>query len=504
MLARLESGRAFEVLHRDVLLTAREEVATKWPAHLAKDDDKAQAHRDIALALKARLDRGERPELLARAEGKKGVDRYLVKVGDLAFPIEAEQPGYGQVSLRLYLPLPAKRAKVDLDKGFDEVPRLTLTRGNGPTTHLEVNDKGQDRDLSYAWALFEVTASVLRQVQPRAAGVEKVFDPVLEQDVKVAAPTTPGGRAVRALLAAGPQVASAGGPPVGHDLVFAGAWRGQLLAVTSRRAADSAVQVWLQGRDGWTQVAAPEHFALPARGASVVLEQDNLHVIGGVDGDGKALATHLTFDLARGTGAQGWSRRPDLPEGVAWPAVLRGGREPLLAGGVAGFYQRAGKEQEKLRRPQGLTRMLAQVQQGRWAQRAAAPGEVTGASTAEAHGCLFVGPGNAREGKVYAYDTQRDGVWAALPDLPERLGLGQVFVDGERLIYAGGFDQAGRPSDALYALRLSDPDPKWALLGRSAYCAGMARVVEVAGKPVSVMVVPQGSRTFHLDLGGGR
>lgn len=512
MLARLQHGRAFEALHHDVLRTAQDEVATRWTPGLAGDEEKAQAHKDIALALKARLDRGERPELLGESEGKKGVDRYLLKVGDMAFPVEAEQSGYQEVSLRLYLPIPAKRVNARFEKGFGElyarplkeVPRITLTRGNGPTTHLKVNDKATDRDISYAWALFEVTASLIRQVQPKPKAEKVVFDPALDRQVKVPAPLGPGGRAVRALLAAQGQVPASAGPPVGHDLVFAGAWRGQLLTVTSRRTEGAQAQVWLQARDGWAQVEAPEHFQLPCRGASVYLEQDTLHVIGGVDEAGKPLDTHLTYDLTRGTDARGWSRRPDLPAEVAWPAVLSGTREPMLAGGVAGFYQRAGQEQEKLRRPQGLTRMLAQVQPGRWAQRAAAPGEVTGASTVEAHGCIFVGPGNAREGKVYAYDTAQGGQWAALPDLPVRVGLGQLFVDGDRLIYGGGFDAQGRPSDALYALRLSDAEPRWQQLGRSPYCAGLARVVDVGGKPVSVMVSPQGSRAFHLDLGGNR
>lgn len=521
MLDRLRSARPFEVLAGETVGVAVRETASKFPKELEKDEVGRRVHERIALVLQGLVEKGAEPQLLAARErsGRGGVDLYFVQLGRVVFPIEAKPERHGTTALRIFEPVSAKAfdaraAREDGLKGVygdaaDRMDRIALFRGNGPSTDYAANEGKVKKDLSYAWALWEVASSLVRQVARSKPAERVVFDPVLEIERPVERPRDAGTRAVEAILgAAGKQVAATAGPPVGHDLLGAFSWRGRAVAVTSLRGGDQPVKVWVQSQQGgeavWLEASLPKDAKAPRRGATAALEGDVLHLFGGVNEQGDTLASHWSLDLGKCReryAPEQWQRRRDLPDPVAWPAAVAADRETFVAGGVAKFYVEAGEKKVKL---PAEVRRLVRGGDGDWRVRAAAPGDITGASTLYSGGCLFVGPGNGRDGRVYVYDNTQGGAWAVLPRLPEAVGLGQLFRRGDELVYAGGFSADGRPSRSVFALDLEQPRPQWRKLGESEYGAGMARVVESFGRQVALMVSPEGSRCFHLEAGGAR
>jgi hypothetical protein len=512
----------FAILDSEHFRIAVDEVSSHFPADAKKAVRKM--HEEVAEPIQAAARSGSTPSVLSAWTLPKpdGAELYLVAVGKKVFPMVVREAGWGERELRLYPPLLAKDVDDDrirnkglkglYDENLGDLSRIFLRRGDRPATDAEFGDVTTYRDISYAWALWETASGLLRSARANTARARDQADAdraARDADVlNISVPSAPA--SIESILAAAAgasgELPSTGGPPVGHDLVDATSWNGRAVAVTTERDTSQTARVWLSDRkDGqlvWREIPLPDASDLPRRGVSMTLAGDTLHLVGSVDRDGKPESIHWEYDLRQGQrlgfDATAWSRGEKPGDGVAWPVVACVDDRPHVVGGVAGFYVRASDGSRSLDNREINHRRGMEILGQRWATRSAAPGEVTGASSVSGRDFFIVGPGNKRDGKVYLYHTGRGGAWYVLPDLPREVGLGQVILQGDTLIYAGGFDKNGKPSKAMWALDLNSMAGEWRPLGNSPYAAGKARLVEVNGRWWSVMVTPKASRAYQL------
>lgn len=514
MLDRLRSGKAFEALHRDTWRVALREVETKFTDKLGGDPAIKKAQQKLALPFKHALERGLEPTLAGKYRVGADQDLYALRLGDTIFPITAQNDRWGRSELTLWEPIPAHKFKdpAILHRGLsgfydgpkNEAQSIKLLRRDGPTTDLSVNGQEVIKDQSWAWALWETVGAAVRRAEAtRPKAVPKVFDPVLEREVERPVARDAESRLIdAAIVGAQRDLPASAGPPMAHDLLGAFSVRGRPVVVTSLRGSDEPVKVWLQDKPGapWMELPLPPRGA-PVRGATVLVKDDQLHLMGGLDAQGKVLDRHFTLDLSRANPRthrpEDWQELARLADPVAFASAISDRRETFVAGGVAGFYAKQG---EKAKAPAYVRKLTASAGND-WRTRAAPPNDMVRGATLAREGCLFIGPGNDCSSKLYAYDNQAGGVWHVLPQLPGQLGLGQLLMRDGKLIYAGGFEANGRPSSAIYQLDLDSLEPTWKKLGDSPYVAGFSKLLEANGKLMSVMVTPAASRVFHLDLG---
>ncbi|MBI4821224.1 MAG: hypothetical protein HY791_33500 [Deltaproteobacteria bacterium] len=518
------SGRAFEALGREGFEVARGEVATRFPDSFKKRKTASACHESVALPFKAAVDSGKDPVgLLSLSLGKK-VDSFevvefgatpddkkselhFVKLGSEVFPIQADADLWGKKSLTIYEPRPIsnlKRKAIEQDgiAGFygqkAEVRSITLFRDKGPTTHVQFDDQEVDKDLSYGWALWEVASSVLRRADRGKDGFGVGSAAALPS--ASSAPSVLG--SLSSILNQSGKT-EALGPPRGHDLLFAGAWRGRPLAITSYRDGQHKIAVAVQektpsGKLAWIDLALPDSKSVPVRGASAAIVGDELHIFGGLDAEGESLRSHFVLDLAAAH-KSGWAgdlfeSAQALEDGLAWPVVAATKKETLVLGGVGKFWIEGKKKVANHRRG-----MAAAPKGGSywWQKKSHAPADVTNAPSAVGRDAVFVGPGTNRDGKVFAYDTEAGGEWVKLPELPQKIGLGQLHVVGETLVHSGGFKENGDPCRAIYSLDLAAPDPGWKKLGESDVVQGRAKLVESHGRMVALLVNGDQRATFY-------
>ncbi|MCK6547286.1 hypothetical protein L6R52_15655 [Myxococcota bacterium] len=530
MLQKLQSGRSFEVLASPSFKIAIGEIETKFRDWMANRPTAKRCHENVAMPFKRALARAEDVTLLLNGEGRKGGDFYFIAVGDQVFPMRARKKDWNPAELTIFEPVHVRRfdaKQVDkhglealYDKDPKDIDHITVSREHAPTTHVRFKETDTLRDESYGWALWEASSALIRRVVAReeAKAPKKVFDPVLEQDVDVKAPARYG-KVASALLGSinkAGAAPAAPGPLVADELLAAFSFNGRPVAVTSQRpvlgadgkATQPSVKIWVQekrnGQTLWVDLPPPKDAKLPTHGTTAVLDGGTLRLFGGLDADGDATRTHLSYDLAAAFRDRHkpelWRTEAPLEDAVAWPAALATDRETFLAGGVAGFYVKAAEDRDKAK-AKVLThrRDLKVLGRNGWKRRDPFPTDLTGASTAFGKGCLFVGPGNQMSGRIFVFDTDREGASIELPKLPKALGLGQLLLEGSRLLYAGGFDGDGKPSKGVYELDLDDIAPKWKHLGDSAYAQGTARVVEAQGSVISLMIA--GGKSVAYDLG---
>lgn len=507
---RLASGRPFDVLHASVFDTALRETTSKFGADLAKSESAVRCHRAITEPLqKALSSSDEIRSIFSGEESERGV-LEVVQIGKVAFPMIVRELKHGMTAIELYPAMKPSQVntRAAAQKGVaglygekkKDLDSLAVIRGHGPTTDLAINGK-VIRDVSYAWALFEVAAHALRRATTvEAPTTKRVFDPVLEQDVTVQIEKTPGARAVGALMNGAFDATPAAGPALAHELCGVGEYRGRTVAVTARRAMGEGVRVYVETDAGWRSLPIPNDTAWPVGGVTVVQAGDRLHLFGGVDTDGDVLPSHFSVDLNRldPEDDDAVRRHRDLAEPSAWAAAVSDGRDVFLGGGVAGFMVKAGERRE---RDKIKNQAFALVRDGTQATRAPAPGDLTRSYALSHGGCLFFAPGDSRDGKVRIYDNTRAGAWMTLPALPADVGLGQLFVDRTKLYYAGGFAQGGEPHTGIYAIDLANPRATWTKVGDSAYAAGLARVVVKNGSIQSLMVTPGGHSAVFTAKG---
>jgi hypothetical protein len=502
--------RPFEVLGGDLIATARAEIASKFSSEIAKDATKKRCHETIALPLKEALDSGLKPELL-HSHWTSGGEVFFVKLGSRVFPIKAGEGGWGKKSVSILEPLSS--SQVDKKKltgegleGFyskkDKFDSVTLFRSSGPSTNIQWNDSQVSLDQSYAWALWEAALAAVRLAHHAERAKDK-----LEKSV-----TSPYGSAERTIadvlpaLLSGTGTAEASGPPLGHDLLDAFSWNGRPVAITSDRRGDRAVSVFVLDKVGqeraWIELPFPSGTSgVPCRGVSALLSGDRLRLFGGVDQNGVVLKSEWSYDLWSGSkmawSSDPWKKGGSLPDSTALAVAAMTSKETLIVGGVAGYYVKGGEKSLDSRRG-----MVAESKSwsAPWTTRAAAPGDVTGASSVVTKDVLIIGPGSARDGKLYAYDASSGGSWSKLPELPIQVGLGQVHAAGDTLYYTGGFFSDGKPSKAIYSLDLAELSPAWKKLGESDYVAGRARLVQSNGHMISLLVSPKARITFHPGL----
>ncbi len=506
---RLASGRAFDVLHAPILDIALAETTSKFGPDLAKSASAVRCHRAIAEPLQKALANSNDIKSVFRTDEDDRADLDVVQIGKALFPMVVRQLKHGQTAIELYPP--GKRNDFDFSAAKrlgvaglygakkKDLDRLVVIRGHGPGTDLVVGDKSPMRDVSYAWALFEVAAFALRRANaPKKVTTETRFDPVMEVDVTVEKKKTSGGRLVSALLE-GKFGAPSTGPALAHELCGVAVHRGRTVAVTARRATGEGVRVHFETKDGWRSLPIPEDTAWPVGGVTVAQSGNKLHLLGGVDTDGDVLDSHFTVDLDKLDFAGGIEKEPGLDDPSAWASAVADGRDVFIGGGVAGFMVKAGEQRQ---RDKIVNRGFALVRRGGLAERAPAPGDLTRSYALSHGGCLFFAPGDARDGKVRIYDTSKAGAWLTLPKLPESVGLGQLFVDDLTLYYAGGFTEDGKPHDGIYALDLSDARAEWTKVGQSPFCAGLSRLVD-KGDRVEALAIAPGQSAVYTAKGVG-
>jgi hypothetical protein len=308
----------------------------------------------------------------------------------------------------------------------------------------------------------------------------------------------------------GAPVGVTAGPVLGTDLLGAVSWMGQPVVVTSDRSG-GPVQVQIERRLAdnstvWWPVPMPDMAGMPHRGCGVFLDGEQLHLLGGVNAAGETLNNHWVLDLqalrTSGFLKPAWKSATPLPEKSAWMASVMTDRDAFSTGGVQGYFLQRGKDKDG----NGIdVQSLARTRhtqvgglQANWRERAAPPSDTTGSHAITVGNVVVTGPGNRRDGAVSCYDLN-EKAWFALPQLPTSVGCGQLHSDGTQLLYTGGFLQNGAATDAIYALDLNDPYANWRAIGNNEAVAGNARVVDRAGKQVSLIVTPNGSAMAHLE-----
>ncbi len=266
-----------------------------------------------------------------------------------------------------------------------------------------------------------------------------------------------------------------------------------------------------KGSPTWVPVEPPRDDRFPLRGATVTVAGPLVYVDGGFDAKGELTRSRFVYDLSQGAGSgfskEAWSRNSDYDAG-AFPVVAHvdtdRGTFNMRGGGIGSVDEAEGKLRAIIRETPRLYRSGSNGY-----------GDIVGssgalqrrrhrrASTLSIGQFVFIGPGSKRDGKVVLLDT-RSKDEADVPDLPAKVGQGQLRLEDSKVVYSGGFDPKGRPSATVWSLDLNDSKPKWKEAGESAYLAGPAKVVDLGdGRGASVMVTPKGSAMWFLEAGVG-
>ncbi len=527
MLGALQSSSTFEALARGQFGLAVREIDEKL-GDFARRPNAVRCHEHISMVLKRAIDAGLPAQRVQHYEGKDWTWDF-VQLGETVFPMRSRKKDWKSPSeLQLLPPLAADRVnwkgwdkeglKGLYGKDYETIDRITLYREQGPTTHIRFRDAEPDFDRSYAWALWEAAAGVLRRgtQAAEAKGPRKVFDPVLEIEVPAIRPDSLGkvGRAIVESIGK-KNVPFTQGPQPADDLLAAFSWNGKPVVLTSQKpikredgtTEHPPVRLFAlekhAGQQTWVEIPGPRGGELPVAGVSAVLEGNTIHLVGGTGADGDPKNSHFSYDLGAAARdrhrAAHWNVERPLEENVAWVSAVATERELFLSGGVAGFYvKEAGNNPEKMMKTRRDLRIYTRANRQ---QRDALPIEDRGGSAAAGHGVVFVGPGAARSGRFFAYDMNKNGTLTELPRLPFNAAFGQLVYEGKsKLLYSGG-EKDGAVSKDIYELDLTDLQGEWMKVGESDFAQGPARIVDAYGHPLALMIRDGNAACFHLDLG---
>jgi hypothetical protein len=485
-------------------------------------------HDSIITPLHAELAAGTQPELLLAWESDAKKEVHIIKIGERLFPIVSQDQGYGKRSIHLRPPRPANEVDVDAlrrdpnlknfyGKNLDEVERISLTRAHLGAPDVKFEGDKKDVGDAYALGVWDAASSAVHRAYiayERSDRVERAKRPGVEN----------GDRKQRSIIdvllhpKGEVKVEENVGPTTGHNLLFLDAWRGAAVAISSRDDQAEAVTVWIKHRDRWRPIPWRDELASapPFRGAAAFIEGDQLHVIGGIGEQGDFKRAHFVYDLAKGSrgmppfAADAWSETTPLSEGVAWPTAISYDKRTYVASGISAFYVREG---EVKKRPLPRTK-LEVAERNKFEKLSDMPSDSKDGYALRDDRGFVIGPGWHEEevngervrrltGKIYHYDIVDGGSWHTLPALPRRMGLGQLFREGNTMIYAGGFEEGEngkwKRSNAIFALDLDGLDPTWKQLGESEYVGGKSRLVNAGGRWMSLYLSPEGSRCYHLE-----
>jgi hypothetical protein len=495
----------FPVLAQATLAKHVDNVAAAFPDKSKKLA--ARLEEEIALRVAAAAMANTTPTLLASVPNGHG-STHAVKTRLGVFVIDEHWEGNKQC-LKLFTPLHPSDfklkklesggvAEVYDEKDWKKVDRIVIDILPSRVDVFLNSDRETSLEGTWSRALAESALAVLNRAKASAARAADGLD------------SSSGARGSRvnlvdALTARAPKTTS--GPPLGTDLEGAVSWRGMPVVVTSDRDGAGPAHVMVERRDGtgvWWPIPVPDNAKFPSRGCSVMLDGDQLVLAGGFDVNGvQPTAVRFSVDLADamkpGFTAAQWREKAELNDATAWAAAAVSDREQFVAGGVAGFYVGKNKRGADAKLPRSLS--STQIGGAFQFRNRSAPPQSTAGSFAlvdKDAGCVFVGPGLDRDGKVCVFDG-RESSWFALPTLPASVGLGQLFKRGDEIFYAGGFSADGKANKTIWSLNLKDPAASWTERGQSDAVAGKARAVERDGKLVSILVAPKGALVAHLE-----
>ncbi|HSI05197.1 MAG TPA: hypothetical protein VLC93_12000, partial [Myxococcota bacterium] len=308
---------------------------------------------------------------------------------------------------------------------------------------------------------------------------------------------------LRNLCAPRLKATEAPGPPTGlaDDLCSVAVWRDRIILLTSQRTEGGQTRLWIEdsvnGRACFREIATPDK--LPPNGVSMAVIDDEVRLYGGAYTDGKTSAAVFTYPLSNaahtGFAPDQWRYGTEMAKPAAWPVIAIVDRNLYVTDGVTKLAEE--KKGDDFRMPI-VERAFRRLQHQKWIERSAPPEDTTGASVASDRRVFVVGPGNARDGKLYLCDTAQGEKWYTLPALPKAVGMGQVFLSEEKITYVGGFDADGKPSKEVFQLDLNSLSGRWEHVGSSSYVAGRARIVQRRGQLVAIMVTPTASRVYQL------
>lgn len=528
----------FEFLAAGRDLAAVEALELELPKNTPDRKLRTEIHEAISEPLQRDVASGARPSLILISEEQTGRGRreaYLVEIGKSAYLMVGHD---GDETLQIFPAIPKseipknRKGLEALGESWKEIAESlygnkwaslelqpTLALGVATVQHAS----GSRRDVrigeDYGRALWQATTSMIHRAVSDADLAESGApgqDPgSAKADRKIG--HTSLAAALPDLVKGKGQAFATG--PIGDRIEFARSYKGMPVVVTSY-SDKSPITVFVEDRKGegapfWFPVAFPPTLDLPTTGMAVAIVGKELRIMSGLDADGRAIDRELRYDLEKGR-AQGFP--PDLwrQHSATAPHLSFGAMEELegraaVVGGamVEVEAQRAREDAEKLTPTLLLNRqrqLLAEsmFSQGRLARRDPPPAALVGATTAAARGALFVGPGDGFDGAVYAYDATAGGVWYLLDPLPGALGLGQLYLDGSTLVYAGGYSKDGggqvRPSKAIYTVDLDQPNGGWSKAGESDYVTGDSKLLNSHGRVIALMVAGGNALTFYPGL----
>ncbi len=492
-------SRPFVALDNGKFQIAQRELETKFKKKDVPDNLKT-VHKKITLKWHQALADGHKPTFLARIGRNPEV--VLLRLGERCFPLVLHGPSQLDV-----LP-PVDLEDLDKDavkqdglaglyggkKELDQQPWARLVRNYGESTNIRVGDFTLVDD-AYAWALWTVIAQSVK-----LAGIERGKKDAMAGSTDVPRSGAAAG-STEAILEGDRGVRQEGALPAGivHELSGLEAWRGQLIALTGRQDGSAmAVRIEQRDRDGqtrWREIPWPAGERLPVRGARLALRDDTLYVVGGVDKDGALIDNLFAYSLNQGA-RDDFSAAPWRPmgygRGIAWPALAVVDGDLVICGGAGAVAKVDGN---KPAMPVAVKRLVAIG--ARFLEKREPPAEMVGSNATGGRGCVVVGPGAARDGRVHLFDLGGNE-WYALPPLPRPLGLGQVSLAGDTVLYTGGFDADGEPSATVYALDLDELQPRWREVGESVATMGLSRWVRRGDRVTALGVTPEMSVRFDL------
>lgn len=531
----LQSGSArFEQLAGPELAIAVREIDSKFQPDWKKNDvaERTRAtvvepfQRAMAAHGQPRLLRsfsiGEKKEdleLVGPGHNKAEEQLHFLELGEQVFVVASYQRDHDRTELRLYPPLPRRGVptlEALKERGFQglygqdrgDVEVVRLFRERGPRTDVQFGKGKRYEDQNFAWALYESLTSALRRGDRSAAslGPELIKAQRIHEFVDARLRE---GRPVNFSLLL-PYLAHAkgqllpDGPPGGQVLLHALEWNGKTVAVTQELGPKPRIRAFLRDQIGeqptWLELRFPAQAEVPARGVSALIQGDRLRLFGGVDRANNGLATEWTFALEQGARNayldSTFQPGPGLDGPRAFATAIAPDRVALL-GGVAGFY--AGRGKAEAEAPAWQRRWSEQAKgQAGWRDAGALPDRMSGGGStfATADGA-FVGPGAGLDGRLCYLDF-KNRVAIELPELPGRLGLGQLHLDDSVLYYSGGYGLRGDGASAekiVYGLDLNQLDG-WKKIGDCELLAGSNRLVHRGGRPMILGLSPQGRFTF--------
>lgn len=534
--AFLQSGGArFEQLAGPELAIAVKEIETKFQADWKKNDVAERTRASVVEPFQRAMAAHGQPRLLRSfSVGEKKDDLALVgygqpakaeeqlhflELGEEVFVVASYQRGHHDTELRLYPPLPRRGVPTleafkeqgfaglyDADRGDVEVVRLF--RARGPRTDVQFGKGKRYEDQSFAWALYESLTSALRRGDRSAAalGPELIKAQRIHEfvDARLKAGGQVGFSQLLPYLAHAKGQLLPDGPPGGQVLLHALEWSGKTVAVTQELGAKPRIRAFLRDQVGdqptWLELRFPAQAQIPARGVAALVQGDRLRILGGVDQAGQGLATEWTFQLEQGAHNAYVDRTfqpgPGLDGPRAYATAIAPDRVALL-GGVAGFYAGRGKAEPEAPAWQRRWSEQARGQAG-WRDAGALPDRMSGGGSVFATpDGIFVGPGAGLDGRLCYLDLPNK-VAIELPELPGRLGLGQLHLDDSVLYYTGGYRQRAEGAGVekvVYGLDLNQLDG-WKVIGDCPLLAGSNRLTRRGGRPIILGLSPEGRFTF--------